>query len=151
MAFNFTSRVCAWWIEKTLRNTARSMGKRSYLITIWFNFNFLIQTKELKWYSLEIMLCSNMLQVKQVVSAALQFCSMFCNIRNTPTLINHWKRLFNSSNIFIYRIFNGRQPSLVIHDPELLKCVFVKNNHDFPNRRVRFLWINDNLVGNYQC
>ena len=24
----------------------------------------------------------------------------------------------------------------MVHDPELLKCIFVKNYHDFPDRRV---------------
>ena len=39
------------------------------------------------------------------------------------------------------RLYDFRLPSLVIHDPELMKCVFVKNSQDFPTRRVSFLTI----------
>ena len=38
--------------------------------------------------------------------------------------------------IMFSRLYDFRQPSLVIHDPELIKCVFVKNSQDFPTRRV---------------
>ena len=34
------------------------------------------------------------------------------------------------------RIYEGRRPVLMVQDPELLKCIFVKNFQDFPNRRV---------------
>ena len=123
------------------------------LYIIWFNFNVLIP-KKIEMIDLliwnRLMLFSNMLQVKQVVSAALQFCDM-CEHSKCAYLDHPPKTIVQFIKFIIYRIFNGRQPSLVIHDPELLKCVFVKNNHDFPNRRVRFLWTNYNLVGNCQC
>ena len=32
-----------------------------------------------------------------------------------------------------FRTYEGRRPILMVHDPELLKSVFVKNHQDFAN------------------
>ena len=39
--------------------------------------------------------------------------------------------------IIYFRTYEGRTPMLMVHDPELLKSVFVKNHQDFPNRSRR--------------
>ena len=83
--------------------------------------------------------------VTLVVSVSVQLCCV-CGYSKCACLNQPLKTIVQFIKFIIYRIFNGRQPSLVIHDPELLKCVFVKNNKDFPNRRVRFLLCVDSVM-----
>jgi len=47
--------------------------------------------------------------------------------------------LYLLSPLFIYRVYQGTRPTLIIADPDLIRDLFIKEFGNFTNRPVSFI------------